>query len=178
MTCVSLWCDLRGWLSVKYYQSVMRFLLFLCSTTGLVTTSSKHRNAFGSMVKRYKMVVLLCRKLWLEGLAAKFWLKSYFVQKVEALNKGEVGNTSAFLSKLLASQSLSPQDVTGISVDLLMAAVETVSAHIICSCSCSVTEYVHVQSHSMIMLRSVYLVSTAVSSLIRSFKRIQPSYTG
>ena len=53
------------------------------------------------------------------------------MQKVEALNRGEVGNTSAFLSGLIANQNLSPKDVTGIAVDLLMAAVETVSAHIL-----------------------------------------------
>ena len=50
------------------------------------------------------------------------------MQKVEALNRGEVGNTSAFLSGLIANQNLSPKDVMGIAVDLLMAAVETVSA--------------------------------------------------
>ena len=49
------------------------------------------------------------------------------MQKLEALKRGEVGSTSAFLSDLLANQSLSSQDVTGIAVDLLMAAVETVS---------------------------------------------------
>ncbi|KAK7100964.1 cytochrome P450 10-like [Littorina saxatilis] len=53
--------------------------------------------------------------------------QSFVDKKVDALKKGEVGNTSAFLSGLLSNDNLSSRDVTGIAVDLLMAAVETTS---------------------------------------------------
>ena len=55
-----------------------------------------------------------------------------FVQKVEALRSGDVGKTSAFLGELLASPNLSPQDVNGMCIDLLMAAVETVGHVLFC----------------------------------------------
>ncbi|XP_076441430.1 cytochrome P450 10-like [Babylonia areolata] len=53
--------------------------------------------------------------------------QTFVDKKVEALKQGEAGNTSAFLSELIANQNLSSKDVTGITVDLLMAAVETTS---------------------------------------------------
>ncbi|KAL8570631.1 hypothetical protein ACOMHN_039068 [Nucella lapillus] len=53
--------------------------------------------------------------------------QTFVDKKLEALKQGEADSKSAFLSKLLANQNLSSKDVTGMAVDLLMAAVETTS---------------------------------------------------